>query len=307
MLANFLRKSTPAHFIYLIVLLLAYFVLTVYPEFSAGFQLGLVLEKLTFFTGLVFLLAVTVFVIRKNELSKDSAYALFFSVVLLGSFNESLKNDSFLIAAIFILLASRKIYSLKNYKRTLAKVFDASLWLAVGFLYFEWTALFLIVLYGGLFNFKLLDWRTVLTPILGFGSVIFIFFTYHFLFSNTTEFYEIFNFEYALNLEAFKSVKLAMPLIFYVGMAFLAMVVLIPKVLAGSNNFTRSWNTLVLQFLIGILIIVITPNKNGSSIYFVLLPLPIIFANYLEILNSKWVKNILLYAALLISLLPYLL
>ena len=74
MLANFLRKSTPAHFIYLILLLLAYFVLTVYPEFINGFHVGLGLQKLAFFLGLVFLLAVEVFVIRKNDLTKDSKH-----------------------------------------------------------------------------------------------------------------------------------------------------------------------------------------------------------------------------------------
>ena len=307
MLANFLRKSTPAHFIYLILLLLAYFVLTIYPEFLSDFKVGLGLKKLAFFLGLVFLLGVEVFVIRKNELTKDSAYGLYFAVLLLGSFNATFTNDAFMLATLFLLLASRKIYSLKSHKRTLAKVFDASLWIAVAFLYFNWSALFLIVLYGGLLNFRLLNWRTVLTPLLGIGSVMLIFFTYHLMFDSMPAFYEAFNFEYALSLEAFNDITLAIPLVFYMVLALLGMVVLIPKVLSGSNDFTRSWNTLILQFIIGVFIMIITPIKNGGSIYFVLLPLPIICTNYLEILNSKWVKNIILYLALLISFLPYLL
>lgn len=305
MLANFLRKSTPAHFIYLILLLLAYFVFTVYPEFLTDFSVGLGLEKLAFFLGLVFLLGTEVFVIRKNELTKDSAYALYFAVLLLGSFNETFRNDSFLVATIFVLLASRKIYSLKNYKSTIAKVFDASLWLGIGILYFNWVALFLIVLYGALINFRLLNWRTMFTPVLGLGSVLLIFFTYHLMFDSMSAFYDAFSFEYAIGLQAFNDVSLAIPLVFYIGMAFIAMVVLIPRVLSGSNDFTRSWNTLILQFLIGIVIMIITPVKNGASIYFVLMPLPIICTNYLEVLNSKWIKNIILYVALLISILTY--
>lgn len=307
MLANFLRKSTPAHFIYLIVLLLAYFVLTVYPEFSDGFEVGLALQKLAFFLGLTFLLGIEVFVIRKNDLTKDSAYGLYFAVLLLGTFNATFSNDAFMIATIFLLLASRKIYSLKSYKRTLAKVFDASLWIAVAFLYFNWAALFLIVLYGGLINFRLFNWRTVLTPVLGAGSVILIFYTYHLMFNSLPSFYEAFHFEYALSLEGFNQLKLIIPLIFYGVLAILGLVVLMPRVLSGSNDFTRSWNTLILQLIIGVLIMILTTEKNGSAIYFVLLPLPIIGANYLEILNSKWVKNVILFAALILSVLTYLL
>ncbi len=305
MLANFLRKSTPAHFIYLILLLLVYFIWTVYPEFLSQFKVGLGLHKLAFFLGLIFLLGVEVFVIRKNDLTKDSAYALYFAVLLLGSFNATFTNDAYMVAAIFLLLASRKIYSLKSHKRTIAKVFDASLWLGVGFLYFNWTLLFVIVLYGALINFRLLNWRTVLTPVLGLGTVIAIFFSYHFLFDSLPVFYEVFKFDYAIGLGAFNNIRLAVPLIFYIGIALLAMIVLVPKVIAGSNDFTRSWNTLILQFLIGILIMILTPVKNGASIYFVLMPLPIICTNYLELLNSKWIKNAILYLALLISFLPY--
>lgn len=305
MLANFLRKSTPAHFIYLILLLLAYFIAAIYPEFLEGFSLVLLLQKTAFFIVLVFLLSIEVFVIRKNELTKDSAYALYFSVLLLGSFNEVFKSEAFLGAALFLMLASRKIYSLRSNKRIIAKVFDASLWISVAFLYYNWAVLFLLVLFGGIINFRLLNWRTVFTPFFGVGSVLVIFFSYHLLFDSLPVFYETFAFDYSVNLDAFNEFRLAVPLIFYMGMALLAMIVLVPRVIAGSNSFTRSWNTLILQFLIGIAIMVLTPVKNGASIFFVLMPLPIICTNYLELINSKWIKNAILYMALIISLGSY--
>jgi len=305
MLANFLRKSTPAHFIYLILLLLAYFTATNYEQFTAEIDLGIVLQKLTFFIVLVFLLSIEVFVIRKNELTKDSAYTLYFALLLLASFNEAFKSEAFLGAALFLMFASRKIYSLRSNKRIIAKVFDASLWIAVAFMYYNWTILFSILLYGALFNFRLLNWRTVLTPFIGWSTVIAIFFSYHLLFDSLPIFYEAFIFDYSIGLDAFNEIRLAVPLLFYIGMAFLAIIVLIPKVIAGSNNFSRSWNTLILQFVVGIIIMLVTPDKNGASIYFVLMPLPIICTNYLELLHSKWIKNAILYAALLISFLPY--
>lgn len=305
MLANFLKKSTPAHFIYLILLLLAFFVLASYSQFTDGFEVGLGVKKLAFFLGIVFLLLVDMFVIRKNDLTKDSAFALYFAILLLASFSATFENETYLLANIFLLFASRKIYSLKNYKRTIAKVFDAGLWIGVAFLYFEWSLLFMIVLYGGLVNFRLVNWRTLLTPFLGFGTVFVVFYTYHLMFGSLPIFYQAFEFEYVFSLEAFYTVKLALPLFFYIGLAFFSMLVLVPKVLAGSNNFTRSWNTLVLQFLIGAFIMVLTPIKNGASIYFVLLPLPVICTNYMETLNSKWIKNGILYVALLISILTY--
>ena len=307
MLANFLKKSTPAHFIYLILLLLLYFLFTVSPEFESEFKFALVFEKLAYFLVLIFLLSVEVFVIKKNDLTKDSAYGLYFAVLLLGSFNATLTHSNYLFATIFLLLASRKIYSLRSHKSTIAKVFDASLWIGVGFLYFNWTALFLLVLYGALFNFRLFNWRTLLTPVLGFGTVILIFFSYHLWFDSLIVFYKAFSFDYAISLPSLYQLRFSIPLVFYMVLVFISMVVLVPRIGTIGSMFARSWKTLVLQLLIGIIIVVITPFKNGASILFVLMPLPIICTNYLMVLKSKYIKNLILYVALLISLVPYLL
>lgn len=307
MLANFLKKSTPAHFIYLILLLLMYFVFAALPEFETEFTFTKLFEKLAYFLGLVFLLSVEVFVIRKNDLTKDSAYGLYFAVLLLGSFKATFTHSSYLFATIFLLLASRKIYSLKSHKSTIAKIFDASLWIGVGFLYFNWVALFLIVLYVALFNYRLLNWRNFVTPVLGFGTVVLIFFSYHLWFDSLNIFYKAFAFDSNMDLPALYQLKFSIPLIFYLILALISLFVLVPRIGAIGSTFARSWKTLVLQLVIGIIIVVITPFKNGASMLFVLLPLPIICTNFLMVLKSKWIKNLILYVALLVSLLPYIL
>lgn len=302
MLANFLKKSTPAHFIYLILLLLVYFVLTVYPQFLTEFRWQLALEKFAFFWGFVFLLGVEVFVIKKNDLTKDSAYALYFAVLLLGTFNETFNSGGFLGASIFLTLAMRKVFSLKSQRQTLAKTFDAGLWIAVAFLYFNWSVLFLIVLYGGLFNYRLLNWRTVLTPLLGMSSVVLIFFTYHLMFDSLSVFNEVFNFDYSWGFVSISTLKLAIPCGFYLLIVLFGSAVLIPRVITGSNIFKRSWKTLMLQLLVGVAIMLLSPIKNGSTVYFLLLPLPVICTNYLETLHSKWIKNAILFLAFGISI-----
>lgn len=307
MLANFLKKSTPAHFIYLILLLLLYFLYSIVPEFTKQFSFTLLFQKLAYFLGLFFLISIAVFVVRKNDLTKDSAYGLYFAVLLMGTFKATFTNFDYLLATIFILLASRKIYSLKSHKMTISKIFDASLWLGVSFLFFNWTALFLIVLYGALINYRLINWRALLTPIIGFGTVIVLFFSYHLWFDSLSIFYRSFEFNHAVNLPSMYKFQISIPLVFYLVLVLTSIIVLFPRIGAGGSMFEKSWKTIILQLFIGIIIIVLTPFKNGSSMLFVLFPLPIICTNFIIALKSRWIKNILLYMALMISLLPYLL
>jgi hypothetical protein len=57
-----------------------------------------------------------------------------------------------------------------------------------------------------------------------------------------------------------------------------------------------SHKTILFSFLLGIGIYIISANKNNGSLAFCFGPLAIIGANFIEKMESKWLKEIMVYA-----------
>src|SRR5690606_25408576 len=67
-----------------------------------------------------------------------------------------------------------------------------------------------------------------------------------------------------------------------------------------SKTLRPSFHLVVLSSVISLLIILISPNKNGSEFIFLFAPLSIIMANYLEVTKEKWFKEVLIWILVLI-------
>jgi hypothetical protein len=81
---------------------------------------------------------ITNFISKKNGLSKDSAYTVFF-ILLIVFFPSVLDNVNLVVANFFILLAFRRLISLQSLKASKEKIFDASFWIIVAALFQFWV------------------------------------------------------------------------------------------------------------------------------------------------------------------------
>ena len=68
-----------------------------------------------------------------------------------------------------------------------------------------------------------------------------------------------------------------------------------------------SFSLIVMAAIIGLIIIVISPVKDGSEFIFIFAPLAIIMTNYLEVISEKWFKESLLWILLLTPIITLLL
>jgi hypothetical protein len=55
--------------------------------------------------------------------------------------------------------------------------------------------------------------------------------------------------------------------------------------------FRASFKIIIIAAIIAFLIVIQTPNKNGSEFLFLFAPLAIIITNYIEIIQEKWFKE----------------
>lgn len=302
MIANFFNKSKPVVVVSLIMLFALFYFTSIFLFRPIQLNLTSIGYILSVFLGFLFLLLVLNFILKKNNLTEDNSFALLITILLFGSFYETLFDLNLFFSNLSLLLAFRKIYSIGKGLNTKTKLFDAGFWVGIAFLIYAWSILYLPLIFVGIVVYRKINFKNLLIPFVGFVMPILIFFTYNFYFESLDVFYNKLSLFFSLDFVSYNTLKLLLPITLLLTLLIWCILMLIPKVISISNNFKLSWKILMIHLLISVNIVVFAPVKNGSELFFVILPSSIIIANYLQKTSSSKFKNLILYLFLAISI-----
>lgn len=301
MIANFFDKTKPINFLLLSVLVFIIFLLALFNRNS---------EPLNFFffikTGLFLILAVlTVFVInfiiRKNSLTEDNSYAILFYILMSSYFPNCFLSEGIFMANFILLLAFRRIYSLRSSLQTKEKIFDGAFWIGIASLFYVWSLLYVILLYAAILIFRKTEWRNFLIPVIGLMTPIFLSYTYLLAFNDLDRFWNLWELNFNFNTAYYYSSKYIIPLILMGLMAVVSIYPTTKRSLLAKIDFKATWTLLLSHILISLLVSLIAVDKNGSELIFMFFPLSILFANYLQVINRYWLKELIIYLFLIAS------
>jgi len=305
MIANFFSKTKPVTIFILVSLMFVYFFTATFLLHFEELSIRFLLERISFFIFIALLLMIVNFIVKKNKLTKDNSYALLLMVFLLGTFPEAMFSYIIILANFALMLGFRKIYSLRSGVDTKLKLFDACFWIGIATLLFSWSIFFILLVYLGMIIHQKLTVKTLFIPLVGFLTPMLIYFTYFLYFESAAFFYNKFSYNIYLDFSYYTSLKFLIPIIFLSVMLLWSLLKVTPKVLTVRNNFKFSWDVLINHFLISITIVVLAPTKNGSELFFVIFPSAVIVANLMHHIKSKIIRNMILYAFLLVSVSVY--
>ncbi|MDC1371515.1 hypothetical protein N8298_01940 [Flavobacteriaceae bacterium] len=301
MIATFFTKSNPIHyvfaFIYLFGLFLAHLNYNVFSFLIGAFSLFLLLTSV--------LLAN--FIISKNDLNKKNNYSLVAICFFIGLFMEQIFFfDDILIANVFLLLAIRKIYSIRNSININKKVFDASFWILISSVFYIPTLYFFIVLIIALIlysHFNLKNLVVVILAIISATTFLYLLEIINSGYLNPVDFINLLFIDFP-TLDYISSfyenvstinwpVKIIVFFSFFIPLIFIFIWNRVIK-----TNERRRTTTLILLTAILALIIYIS-NLNSMSFIFLFFPLIIIFTSCVEQARRELVKNLVLSIGLL--------
>ena len=301
MIATFFTKSNPIHyvfaFIYLFGLFLAHLNYNVFSFLIGAFSLFLLLTSV--------LLAN--FIISKNDLNKKNNYSLVAICFFIGLFMEQIFFfDDILISNVFLLLAIRKIYSIRNPININKKVFDASFWILISSVFYIPTLYFFIVLIIALLlysHFNLKNLVVVILAIISATTFLYLLEIINSGYLNPVDFINLLFFDFP-TLDYISSFyenvsTINWPVKIIVFFSFLIPLIFIfiwNRVI--KTNERRRTTTLILLTTILALIIYIS-NLNSMSFIFLFFPLIIIFTSCVEQARRELVKNLVLSIGLL--------
>lgn len=287
MLTNFFSKSKPVTSVAILLLFVCFFLATFLNSTS-------LLKTASYLPLFLLILGVFNFINSKNSLTFDNSFAFLFFTLLFGYFHQSFAINQHTYGHLTLLLFLRKVYSLQSDKNLTLKYFDGGLWLGVSFLTVPTTVIFAPLLYVSILYHQRLTIQSFLGPIIGFFAPVFLYFTYCYWYELDNTFYSLFNWTTVTDYSLYQKLFFLIPFIAFSTITLIGVVFKTPKALAVKNSFRINWLLLLFNLAIAIILVLLIQQKDGSELIYLFFPTAIIIANLIEILQKKWLKEIIL-------------
>lgn len=294
MITSIFRKSTPINYFLVTVILLGAFFLHQNQLTESGVINNTFLQKVGVVGVFLASLFLVNFIVKRNELTKNSSYAILFFVLLLILFPSVFDRPNLLLANLFLLLSFRRLISMQNLKFTKEKIFDASFWIIIASLFHFWCILFIFLVYISIIFHASRDYRNWLIPFVAFFGVVTIFMLASVLFDYTWIDYIVNRTEMNFQLDYFtnniQNLALAVYLIMSIFFVFSMIFSLTNRPLVLQASFQK----IVFGFFIGVVVFLISIAKSNAMLVFTFFPLAVMCTSNLEYSKSKLYQEIVL-------------
>ncbi|MDY0780336.1 DUF6427 family protein [Tenacibaculum sp. IB213877] len=287
MLTNFFNKSKPITTVIILMFFSCFFVGAIINQIIP-------LNTALYLPLFLLILGVFNFITSKNNLTFDNAYAFLFFVLLYGFFPEGLKISPTFYSNVALLLFLRKVYSLQSSKNLVLKFFDGGLWLGVSFLIEPFSAVYGVLLYAAILYHQKITIHAVFVPIIGFFTLVFLYFTYCYWYNLPNDFTRLFNWYTPYNFTFYKQPAYIISIVAFILIVIVSIVLKTPKAFAVKNTFRINWILVLINLGVAISLIILTSKRNGSELSYAFFPAAIIIANALELFKKKWFSDIIL-------------
>lgn len=290
------------HFVAITLLLFVGFILAKsvsnYPEINVVF----VLKQMVLFGVCVLSLFIFDFFTSKNRLTKKNSYNLLFYGLFMVLMYQTFLDTKLVFANLFILLALRRIVSLRSQKDQKKKILDATIWISLATLLYFWSILFFTVLFAALLLNAISDVKNWLIPFLGVILVAILTSSVLIIFKiDISDYLDSFETGRSFDFSALNVRQIIIAATIYFSYFIWALFYYLQNLKNKSKSYRPSYVVILFTAFIAIIIIIIAPEKTGAEFIFLVAPLALIVTNYIELISEKWFREILIWILILIT------
>ena len=299
MITNFFNTSKPIHFVIIGVFKFIVFFLSGIGSIDNEISFTLILNELGKYAVVLSSIFVLDFLVNKNKLSKKNGYEILIYSLLLAILPITMQISNVLLANFFILLALRRIISLRSHLKVKKKLFDAAFWIAIASLFYFWAILFFALIIAALIFYAIGHFKNWIIPFVGVLVVIIIATGYAIVFRDDIGLLQNFLDVVNVNFEDYNTTVTILALTIIGLLSIWALFFFMVNLKQKPKAYRPSYILVIIAFLIALAIVVVTPNKNGSEFLFVFPAITIIISNYLEVIQKRWLAELYMWLLIL--------
>jgi len=294
MISSFFSKAKPVHLIIVCLILLVVFLPSKLYALQEPFSIVLLMKQTALFLFAVSTVFLLDFFAGRNNLTKKNSYKILIFSLFIALLPATILNTKILIANLFILLALRRLLSLRSNKEIKKKLFDTAFWISIATLFYFWAILFFLLIIVGIILFRVVDIKNWIIPFVAILAVVIIGSSYMVLTGHDFVHYFSNQINLSFDFSTLNSNRIIVGCTVILSYGTWSLLYFIRYLKAKSKKSRPSFVLIIFTVLVALLIVVVSPNKNGSEFLFLFGPLAIIITNYLETISEKWFKEALL-------------
>ncbi|QBA65416.1 hypothetical protein [Muriicola soli] len=307
MISGIFGKTKPINYVLLLGLLsLIYW-------FSSFYYTDILKEPIDFLTQafvliiLLFSVLVLDFVVNRNQITNTNAYTALYFVLLVLIFPSSVLDPDAIGCNFFLILASRRLISLRSLKYMKLKILDASLWVMAASIFYSWSLLFLILVFIAIYIYEPKSLKNWLVPLVGITSFVLIWNAILILAGKEGFFLEHYSFNIGDWKEMLQNWTLSSKLILFIVLITITGLAVFLK--SGKLGLGRIINLRVISIYLTLsfLVVILSLTDGKFPILITFFPAAVFLGKYTEMIKRKNIRELSLSGAMLLSILIFVL
>lgn len=240
------------------------------------------------------------FIVKRNKITGTNSFAMLFYTLLVVVFPEVLMDYNGVLCSFFLLLSTRRLLSIKSLKSVKYKIFDATLWIVVASLFYDWALLYLVLVFVGIYFYEPKNIRNWLVPFAGIFTAFMIATCILILADNLDFLQQHYVYSIEFNDSYFLDWGNSTKLIFYA--LLISLVGILAFLGLGKAGLGRiiTMRLIALSYVLGL---VLTGLKSSLDVFPVMVtffPAAIFLTSYMEVIKRPYLKEVLLITSILV-------
>ncbi|MDF4220162.1 DUF6427 family protein [Maribacter sp. M208] len=305
MISSIFEKTKPVNFIILLVFLFLFYWSVQFYLLDIELSEVEIAKSGAILTTLLFSVFIVDFIVKRNKLTGTNSFAILFFTLLFVVFPYTLGDNNAIFTSFFLLLAMRRLLSIKSLKNIKLKIFDAGLWICISSIFYEWALLYLLVVFAAIYIYDPKNKKNWLV-LLSVGFCFFIILYGILILLEKPEFIGN-HYDFAIDYNAifpikiWTSLKMTLYALFNMALAFSAFINL-SKSGVGKVITLR---LIAFSFVIGLIVNILVTSENNNAVIITFFPSVIFIVNYLESIKKPKLLELLLIAGIMVPIIVF--
>lgn len=300
MISSLFGKTKPINYIILLVFLFVFYWIVHLYLFNRSYVPDQLWEQVLVLGCLMFTIFLVDFIVKRNKLSKVNSLALMYYTLLIVVFPEVLIDPNSIFCNFFLLLSVRRILSLRSRKDIRLKVFDASLWIMVASLFYEWALLYLILVFVAIYFYDARNIRNWLIPFVAAIAFALIAVAILVLRNDPNSLLDHYDFNHDFSSVFFFDWGNSLILVFYVVFVLLLGFVAYLKMGTIGVGKLITMRLVLLLFIIGLIINLLNSTAEKHPIFITFFPAMVFITTYVETIKKDRIKEMVLLVSMVV-------
>lgn len=302
MISSIFGKTKPFNFVIILTFLFVFYGTVLFVLFSMPYDSQEILKQCLVLVVLFFMVFIINFIVKRNKITEPNSFAIVFFSSLIVLFPEVLLDNNGILCSFFLLLATRKLLSIKSLKKIKLKVFDSSIWVVVSSLFYDWAILYFLLVFITIYIYQPKNIKNWLIPFVAFFTVAFITFGALTLINNTNFIENHYTFSVNIANDFIFQWQNSVKFIVYIIAALTLFIFTFLKLSKSGKGRINTMRLIALFFFIGLIITLLESYDQMTPILLTFFPTSVFITNYIENIKRSKLKETVL---ILIIMIPF--